>query len=97
MKYSSKNRTAAMCKPCCPCVHTAPAKVNVANTYAKVKIANPTVVWDYKESIYSDKAENNSENKPDNPVNPNPANITHHAGGDSSRANRGRLNEMVLG
>ena len=39
MKYSSSHRSAARCKPCCPCVHTAPAKINEANTYAKVKIA----------------------------------------------------------
>lgn len=97
MKYSSKHRSAAMCKPCCPCVHTVPAKINEANTYAKVKIANPTVVWDYKEHIHADKVGNSGENKPDNSVKPDCSNITHHAGGDSSRVNRGRLNEMVLG
>ena len=65
MKFASKNRSTASCKPSCNtcnCNRTTKgsANVNVNNTYAKTKIANPTVVWDYKESIKSDIADNSN-------------------------------------
>jgi hypothetical protein len=102
MKFSSKNRTTAMCKcSSCNCNRSpkSPANFNVANTYAKTKIANPTVVWDYKECIHPDIAVD--------VVDPGKKDENHHCPkfdfdkitkeDRSSRANRGRLNAMVLG
>lgn len=104
MKFASKNRSAASCKPSCNtcnCNRTTKgsANVNVNNTYAKTKIANPTVVWDYKESIKSDIADttNNTENENTSKC---PSKFDYNKiskEGKSSRANRGRLNAMVLG
>lgn len=97
MKFTSKNRSAATCRPCTGCcnIPKSPANVNVANTYAKTKIAHPTVVWDYNEHIHPDPA----EVVPDPSKKPNPPfdfnKITKED--RSSRINRGRLNAMVLG
>lgn len=97
MKFFSKSRSTS-CRPCCNCVKKSPANVVAANTYAKVKIANPTVIWDYKEHIHSDIAEiipdpSNIPNPPEPPFDFDK--ITKED--RSSRVNRGRLNAMVLG
>ena len=103
MKFASKNRTTAMCKcSSCNCNRSpkTPANFNVANTYAKTKIANPTVVWDYKESIHSDivaDVVDPSCKKPENQCFPKFDFDKITKEDRSSRANRGRLNAMVLG
>lgn len=99
MKFASKNRSTAACRPCCNCPgQKAPANVVTANTHAKTKIANPTVVWDYKEHIHPDIAQPIPDpNKKPTPPTP-PFDFDKITKEDrSSRVNRGRLNAMVLG
>lgn len=100
MKYFSRNRRAAI-TPCTRCNHSVQTpKVVVKNTGAEVKLANHTVVWDYKEHIASDKANEIIDSSTICPItdkieldNVNPINKV----GKSSRANKGQLNAMVLG